>query len=218
MPNDGSRYLMEIVVERGPYLSIPNVSIIEEGSEHVVYVQKGTGRYVPQAIHTGLQGELYTQVIDGLEQGDQVVSVGSFFVDAENKLKSSNMAAMPSMDHGAMAGMEHSAITQVAAAPPGSDLQLVMSEPEPNATVKAPLYMIHLMFNLPVDVKSTVFDLTDKNGKPVDVGDVMPMDDDGKVLMATPKAPLPAGTYKVKWRTKGSKANPIQGEFSFIAD
>jgi hypothetical protein len=35
--NDASRYLMEIVVERGPYLSVPNVSIIEEGAEHVVY-------------------------------------------------------------------------------------------------------------------------------------------------------------------------------------
>ena len=86
--NDVARYLMEIVVERGPYLSVPNVSIIEEGGSRVVYVQLATGEYSARTIHTGLEGELYTQVIDGLGEGDQVVSIGSFFVDADNKLKS----------------------------------------------------------------------------------------------------------------------------------
>jgi hypothetical protein len=86
--NDGARYLMEIVVERGPYLSVPNVSIIEEGGSRVVYVQEATGEYTPRTIQTGLEGELYTQVTDGLAEGDHVVSIGSFFIDADNKLKS----------------------------------------------------------------------------------------------------------------------------------
>jgi multidrug efflux pump subunit AcrA (membrane-fusion protein) len=78
---------MEIVVERGPFLSVPNVSIIEEGGNRVVYVQRAAGEYLARTIHTGLEGELYTQVTDGLAEGDQVVSIGSFFVDADNKLK-----------------------------------------------------------------------------------------------------------------------------------
>src|SRR5262245_56387114 len=119
VPNDGSRYLMEIVVERGPYLSIPNVSIIEEGDQHIVYIQKAAGSYAPQAIKTGLQGELYTQVLDGLTEGDNIVSVGSFFINAETKLKSAGMAAMPGKDHRqmpGMAGMEDSAHLAAAAA------------------------------------------------------------------------------------------------------
>jgi hypothetical protein len=88
---DGSTYLMEIVVERGRYLSVPNVSIIEEGAVSVVYLQKAPGQYVPRIVHTGLQGELYTQILDGLAEGDQVVSIGSFFVDADSKLKSGGM-------------------------------------------------------------------------------------------------------------------------------
>jgi hypothetical protein len=83
----GARYLMEIVVERGPFLSVPNVSIIEEGGNRVVYVQRATGEYSARTIQIGLEGELYTQVTDGLAEGDQVVSIGSFFVDADNKLK-----------------------------------------------------------------------------------------------------------------------------------
>ncbi|HET7133380.1 MAG TPA: hypothetical protein VFJ95_14090, partial [Gammaproteobacteria bacterium] len=83
----GSPYLMEIVVEQGPFLSVPNTSIIEEETGQVVYVQEAAGQYSPRTIHTGIQGELYTQVLDGVEEGDQIVSIGSFFVDADNKLK-----------------------------------------------------------------------------------------------------------------------------------
>lgn len=215
--------LMEIVVERGPYLSIPNVSIIEEGDEHVVYIQKEAGHYTPQVIHTGLQGELYTQIIDGLTEGDQVVSVGSFFVDADTKLKSAGMDAMPGMDHGSMPGMDmsgvdHAAPTQVAAnVPAGAGTQTVMTEPAANATVKAPLYMIHVMFNAPVDVKSATMAVTDKSGKPVDVGGLMPMGNDGKMVMAMPKTPLPAGSYNVKWHATGADGKALQGEFSFTA-
>jgi methionine-rich copper-binding protein CopC len=210
LKNDGTRFLMEIVVERGPYLSIPNVSIIEEGDQHVVYVQKEAGRYTPQVIKTGLQGELYTQVTEGLSEGDQVVSVGSFFVDADNKLKSAGMAAMP--------GMDHSAMTQSAAnAPAGAGPQAIMSDPEPNAAVKAPLYMIHVMFNNPVDVKTARMNITDKSGKSVDVGEAIPMGDDGKMLMAMPKIPLPAGSYNVKWQVAGTDGKQLQGEFAFTA-
>ena len=84
-------YVMEIVVEQGPFLSVPNEAIIEEGDTHVVYVQQHPGQYVPQEIHTGIQGELYTQVLDGVKDGDQVVTFGSFFIDAEHKLKGTEL-------------------------------------------------------------------------------------------------------------------------------
>jgi methionine-rich copper-binding protein CopC len=230
LPNDGARYLMEIVVERGPFLSIPNVSIIEEGDTHVVYLQKAAGQYVPQPIETGLQGELYTQVLHGLNEGDLVVSVGSFFVDAENKLKSpsammaamsgmdhSAMPGMPGMDHSAMPGMDNRAVAANAApgSPPSAAPGLVMTDPAPNANVKAPLMMIHVMFNTRVDPKTSGFDVTNDKGSKVDVGEAMLMGTDGKMLMAMPKTPLPAGRYKVKWHAVGADTKPLQGEFSF---
>ncbi len=79
-------YVLEIVSEQGPFLSVPNEAIIEEGDRHIVYVQQD-GEYVAREIHTGVQGELLTQVVDGLDAGAQVVTLGSFFIDAENKLK-----------------------------------------------------------------------------------------------------------------------------------
>ena len=84
---NSSLYVLEIVVELGPFLSVPNEAIIEEGDAHVVYVQQQPGQYEPREIRTGIQGELYTQVLDGVADGDQVVTFGSFFIDAEHKLK-----------------------------------------------------------------------------------------------------------------------------------
>jgi Cu(I)/Ag(I) efflux system membrane fusion protein len=87
-------YVMEIVVERGPFLAIPNEAIIEEGDRRVVYVQRTAGQYVPQEIQTGIQGELLTEIVDGLHEGDQVVTFGSFFIDAEHKLKATDIGPL----------------------------------------------------------------------------------------------------------------------------
>jgi multidrug efflux pump subunit AcrA (membrane-fusion protein) len=80
-------YVMEITVDRGEFLSIPNEAIIEEGTRRIVYIQKDSGQYAPVEIQTGLQGELLTEVQKGLNAGDQVVTFGSFFIDSDYKLK-----------------------------------------------------------------------------------------------------------------------------------
>ena len=87
-PQVGSTwYVMEIVTDRGDFLSVPNEAIIEEGDRHVVYVEEQPGQFVPHEIQIGIQGELYTQVLTGVKDGDSVVTIGSFFIDAEHKLK-----------------------------------------------------------------------------------------------------------------------------------
>jgi len=83
-------YVMEVVVEQGPYLVVPNEAIIEEGNKRVVYVQQN-GEYVPKEVQTGIQGELYTQVLEGLQANTPVVTFRSFFIDAEHKLKGTGL-------------------------------------------------------------------------------------------------------------------------------
>jgi hypothetical protein len=82
-----SRYVVEIVTEPGQFLSVPNEALIEEGDRRVVYVQQDEGRYEPKQVQTGIQGELFTQILGGVKEGDQVVTFGSFFIDSDFKLK-----------------------------------------------------------------------------------------------------------------------------------
>ena len=82
-------YVLEIVTEGGDFLSVPNEAIIENGGLPLVYVQESNGSYAPRQIKLGVQGELFTEVLDGVKPGEQVVTIGSFFIDAEHKLKGS---------------------------------------------------------------------------------------------------------------------------------
>ena len=89
-PLEASRYfILEIVTEEGEFLSVPNEAIIEAAGKQVVYVPEGSGDYTPREIQVGVQGELYTQVLGGVKPGEQVVTIGSFFIDAEHKLRGS---------------------------------------------------------------------------------------------------------------------------------
>lgn len=89
-----ARYVMEIVVPRGEFLSVPNEAILEEEGRQVVYLQRHPGHYIPREIRTGVRGELYTEVLHGLTEGDRVVTLGSFFIDAAHKLKATDREEM----------------------------------------------------------------------------------------------------------------------------
>ena len=87
---DASRYyILEIVTENDELLSVPNEAILESGGKQLVYVQESDGGYAPREIAVGMRGELFTQVVEGLKAGQQVVTIGSFFIDAEHRLKGS---------------------------------------------------------------------------------------------------------------------------------
>jgi Cu(I)/Ag(I) efflux system membrane fusion protein len=84
-----TRYVLEIVTEEIETVSVPNEAIIETGDRRVVYVKDASNGYSPREIQIGLQGELFTEVTGGLKEGEQVVTFGSFFIDADYKLKGS---------------------------------------------------------------------------------------------------------------------------------
>lgn len=85
-------YVLEIIVQRGRFLAIPKEAIIEEQNQKIVYVEHHPGHFMPQVISTGLKGELYTEILQGLSSGDRVVTLGSFFIDADYKLKSATQS------------------------------------------------------------------------------------------------------------------------------
>ena len=67
-------FLLEIVVDRGDFLSVPNEALIDEGGHQIVYVKQSDGEFEAKPVQIGIQGELYSQVLEGVRDGEQVVT------------------------------------------------------------------------------------------------------------------------------------------------
>ena len=76
-----------------PVVSVPNDAVIDTGARQVVLVDKGEGRFEPREVKLGARGEGYTEIREGVQAGEQVVTAANFLIDAESNLK----AALQSM-------------------------------------------------------------------------------------------------------------------------
>lgn len=75
-------------------LVVPKDAVIHTGAHDYVFVDVGSGRFEPRTVHVGAQIEDRVQVLDGIADGDRVVSRGSFLLDSESRLQAS-LAASP---------------------------------------------------------------------------------------------------------------------------
>ena len=72
---------------RGQMIAVPDSAIIDSGTRQVVLVVRGQGRFEPRAVKVGAHGDSYTQILNGLKAGEQVVTSASFLIDAESNLR-----------------------------------------------------------------------------------------------------------------------------------
>lgn len=70
-----------------PMTVVPDSAILNSGSRQVVLVARGQGRYEPRAVQIGAHGDSYTQILSGVEPGEQVVVGANFLIDAESNLQ-----------------------------------------------------------------------------------------------------------------------------------
>jgi len=70
-----------------PILTVPASAVIDSGSRQVVVVQLGEGRFEPRPVKLGQRGGEFVQVLEGVREGEQVVTAANFLIDAESNLK-----------------------------------------------------------------------------------------------------------------------------------
>jgi Cu(I)/Ag(I) efflux system membrane fusion protein len=73
--------------ERTPVLSIPVSAVIDSGIRQVVLVQVAPGRFEPREVKLGSTGNDYVEVLNGIAEGEQVVTAALFLIDAESNLR-----------------------------------------------------------------------------------------------------------------------------------
>ena len=78
---------VEMKVDLGRRLVIPESAVIDTGLASVAYVDRGSGAFEPREVATGLRADGYVEVLRGLKAGESVVASANFLVDSEAQLK-----------------------------------------------------------------------------------------------------------------------------------
>lgn len=68
-------------------LLLPSEAVIRTGARNVVLVTSGDGHYQPVEVRLGQESNGKTVVLDGVSEGQQVVTSGQFLIDSEASLK-----------------------------------------------------------------------------------------------------------------------------------
>jgi Cu(I)/Ag(I) efflux system membrane fusion protein len=113
---------------RGAVLAVPTAAVIDSGTRKVVVVDLGEGRFEPREVKTGVRGDQFVEILDGVREGDRVVAAGNFLIDSESNLK----AALGGMEQPKAVG--HHAVGRLDAI----DANTVTISHEPIASLKWP--------------------------------------------------------------------------------
>lgn len=71
----------------GETLAIPEAAVMRTGERTYAFKDGGDGKLIPVEIKIGPRSDTYFQLLDGLAEGDRVVTSANFLVDSESSLK-----------------------------------------------------------------------------------------------------------------------------------
>ena len=72
-----------------PVLAIPREALIRTGGQQRVIVALGEGKFAPREVKAGSESGDHVEILEGLQEGEQVVASGQFLIDSESSLKAS---------------------------------------------------------------------------------------------------------------------------------
>ncbi len=68
-------------------VAVPDEAIIRSGERNIVVVSLGGGYFDPRDVKLGVTADGYVQVIDGIKEGEHIVTSSQFLIDSESNLK-----------------------------------------------------------------------------------------------------------------------------------
>jgi Cu(I)/Ag(I) efflux system membrane fusion protein len=93
IPNPGNKLKpqmytdVEVKINLGNKLVIPDDAVLDSGKRQVVYVDKGEGNFEPREVSIGMRADGMVEITSGLKAGERVASAANFLIDSEAKLK-----------------------------------------------------------------------------------------------------------------------------------
>ncbi|MGO9379235.1 MAG: efflux RND transporter periplasmic adaptor subunit [Dissulfurispiraceae bacterium] len=93
VPNPGNKLRpqmytnVDVKVNLGNKLIIPDDAVLDAGKRQIVYVDKGEGNFEPREVSIGMRSDRMVEITKGLKAGEHVVSAANFLIDSEAKLQ-----------------------------------------------------------------------------------------------------------------------------------
>jgi Cu(I)/Ag(I) efflux system membrane fusion protein len=78
-----------------PVVAVPDSAVLDDGGQQIVLVAKGEGRFEPRPVKLGRRGEGYREVVEGLAEGEEIVTTANFLIDAESNLRAALKTFQP---------------------------------------------------------------------------------------------------------------------------
>ncbi|EQA52177.1 efflux RND transporter periplasmic adaptor subunit [Leptospira kmetyi] len=78
---------LEIDIPLKNVLSVPSSAVFDTGMHKIVYVQTGPDRFLGVPVKTGASAGPWTQIQEGLKEGQRVVVESAFLLDSEAKIR-----------------------------------------------------------------------------------------------------------------------------------
>ena len=88
-------------------LTVPTQAVLPTGTQNLVFVNRGDGRFMPRAVAVGMRGDSLVEIVNGLKPGDEVIASAAYLLDSESNLAAAMQGLMLQMGMGLdMGGME----------------------------------------------------------------------------------------------------------------
>jgi Cu(I)/Ag(I) efflux system membrane fusion protein len=82
---------VQIEIPVGEVLAVPASALIDTGTRWVAFVKRDDDHLEPREVRIGARADDFIQVLDGLKEGETVVTRALFLIDAESQLKAAVM-------------------------------------------------------------------------------------------------------------------------------
>lgn len=89
---------VQLAVPLGARLAVSRDAVLESGERQIIFIHHGGGKLEWRSVKTGQRSGDWVEILDGLKEGEHIVTSANFLLDSESQLK----AAV-----GGMAGMKH---------------------------------------------------------------------------------------------------------------
>jgi len=89
---------VELQIPLGTRLAIPRDAVLESGERQVIFIHHGGGTLEWRTVKLGVRAGDWVEVLEGIAEGDHLVTSANFLIDSESRLKTAV---------GGMQGMKH---------------------------------------------------------------------------------------------------------------